>query len=225
MRAICLVSLGILCGLVAFGEPNDTPAGASSVELDRVTCGTLNPPWDSVDWWKVYVPRETEILVFIDGIQGNDIDLYFYDAGLNLGARSTGGGEDEVVYGRVPKGWYYIKVQACYTYRAPTNYYLAVLTPEVTGYLRGRADFDLYERYMRSGCTYWIFITDHSDLFDPDLFLAYRDEVLAASQNEGNIDVIKWTPGSSGRYVIAVGSYRGSGYYYLFIASRCIPCR
>ena len=116
MRAICLVSLGILCGLVAFGEPNDTPAGASSVELDRVTWGTLNPPWDSVDWWKVYVPRETEILVFIDGIQDNDIDLYFYDAGLNLGARSTGGGEDEVVYGRVPKGWYYI----CLLYTSPS---------------------------------------------------------------------------------------------------------
>ena len=216
-----LLTATLLCvvwvtAALASGE-NDTPMGASTVSLNGIARGTVCKAGDSVDWWKVYTEESTEIVVFLDGV-GGDNDLYFYNGTLDLEAQSTGSGSDEVVYGGVRKGWHYIKV---YRYSSGcSDYYLGVLSADVSGYLRGTGDIDVYRLYMSAGTTYWIFLTDHSATFDPDLYLATSEHVIVESDNTGNIDVIKYTPSVSGYYYIAVGSASGSGYYWLFVGSR-----
>ena len=156
-----------------------------------------------------------------DGYQSRDIDLYFYDASLKLLGRSTGTEEDEVVFGQVAGGWYYIKVQTNYSTWASTDYDIgALFTSSSTGYLRGAREVNAHRLYMSSSRIYWIFLLDQDGFFDPDLFLGYGDDILARSQFTGNIDVIKWYPEFSGNYVVAVGSAQGAGYYWVLVGSR-----
>jgi len=210
-----------LCGFpgLATGE-NDSPLGASSLTLNQVSSGTVCQPDDPVDWWKVYISSASEIVVFLDGIGAVDVDLYFYDANLNLLAQSTGGGADEVVFGGVRGGWYYIKVVACFFSYACINYYLGVATSDACGYLSGYGDYDIYRVYLSAGNTYYVFLTDHSQTFDPDLFLFRDTTLIAESDSADNIDVIVYTPSVSGYYIIAVASAGGGGNYCLFVISR-----
>ena len=217
---LALVVLGC-AGVLVFGSgENDSPMGASGIGVGEVTSGTVFQPGDPVDWWKVYVPGSGVLVVFLDGVQAYDVDLYFYNANLDLLAQSTGRGQDEVVYGRIQRGWYYIKVQAYFRSHVGVDYELGALYTTRSGYLSGQRDIDFYRLCMRSGRTYWIFLVDLSSGFDPDLFLAYGDDILAESDNVGDIDVIKYSPRYSLEYTVAVGSASGSGYYYLLVGSR-----
>jgi len=216
LLAVVLLCVVWAAAALASGE-NDTPIGASTVSLNGIARGTVCKEGDPVDWWKVYIEGPTEIVVFLDGV-GGDNDQYFYSHSLDLLAQSTGSGADEVVFGGVSGGWYYIKV---YRYSSGcSDYYLGVLSADVSGYLWGAEDIDIYRIYMSAGTTYWIFLTDHSATFNPDLFLATSEHVIARSNSTGNVDVIKYMPSVSGYYYIAVGSASGSGDYWLFVGSR-----
>lgn len=221
MRVWLVLAVVGLSGVLVLGSgENDSPMGASGIKLGDVTTGTVSQPKDPVDWWKVYVPGSGVLVVFLDGAQAHDVDLYFYDSNLDLLAQSTGRGQDEVVYGRIQGGWYYIKVQSYFRSPVRVDYELGALYTTRSGYLSGQRDIDFYRLSMQSGRTYWIFLVDLSSRFDPDLFLAHGDDILAESDNAGDIDVIKYSPRYSLDYTVAVGSASGSGYYYLLVGSR-----
>jgi len=220
-KVVAVLLVIVLSNWVAFpsGE-NDYPSGASTVTRNEVTSGTVSRPGDPVDWWKVYLPSPGKLVVFLDGEQAYDIDLYFYDNNLNLLGQSTGRGQDEIVYGSIQGGWYYIKVQAYFTSPVAVDYELgALFVTRAAGYLTA-GEVDFHSLYMAAGKTYWIFLLDERDHFDPDLYLAYGSDILAESEYTGDLDVIKWTPARSSYYTIAVGGYAGSGYYYILVGSR-----
>jgi len=93
MRVWLVLAVVGLSGALALGSgENDSPMGASGIELGDVTTGTVSQPKDPVDWWKVYVPGSGVLVVFLDGAQAHDVDLYFYNSNLDLLAQSTGRG-------------------------------------------------------------------------------------------------------------------------------------
>lgn len=198
MKLFGILGFVVLFGVYVFARGgDDTPAGATYLELNRVTHGTVSQFDDSVDWWRIYVPEPGRLVVFMDGHQDHDIDLYFYNANLDLLARSTGKGEGGVVYGQVKWGHYYIKVQTYFRYQAAVDYDIgALFVDNSAGYLFKRGDIDRHLLCMYGGRTYWIFLVDRDSFFDPDLFLVRDDEIVARSQSSGDIDVIKWAPGT-----------------------------
>jgi len=211
-----------ILGSAAFGSgSNDYRSGAGSLSLNQVSKGTVSYSSDTVDWYKVYVPESGILVAFLDGHQERDIDLYLYNGSGNLIGQSTSGNEDEVIFGRVAGGWYYVKVKADFRVYVSADYDIGVLfTDHSTGYLRATKDINFHSLYMSSSRVYWIFLVDRDGFFDPDLFLAYGDNVLASSRSESNIDVIKWYPDFSGNYIIPVGSANGNGYYYVLATSK-----
>jgi hypothetical protein len=113
-----------------------------------------------------------------------------------------------------------VGVVACFSSNTCINYYLGVTTSDACGYLSGYGDYDIYRVYLSAGNTYYIFLTDHSRTFDPDLFLFRDTTLIAESDSADNIDVIVYTPSISGYYTIAVASAGGSGNYCLLVISR-----
>lgn len=221
---IALVCVGVvlLLSSIAFASgSNDYRSGATILNRNEVEQASVCYPYDTVDWWKVYIPESGALVVFLDGVQERDIDLYLYDGSENLLAKSNGRGEDEVVYGRVAGGYYYIKVQVSFESTECADYDLgALFTDSSSGYLRRTKDINFHCLYMSSSRVYWIFLYDRDGFFDPDLFLVYGDKIRDKSQSTKNLDVIKRYPEFSGDYTIAVGSAQGSGYYYLLIGSK-----
>lgn len=213
----------LLLGSAAFGAgSNDYRSGAGSLSLNRVSSGTVSYSSDTVDWYKVYVPDSGIFVAFLDGRQERDIDLYLYSSSGNLLGQGTSSNEDEVVYGRVAGGWYYLKVQAAFSSYGSVDYDIgALFVDHSTGYLRATGDINLHNLHMSQSRVYWIFIVDRDGFFDPDLFLCYGDDaILDAGRSESNIDVIKWYPDFSGDYIVAVGSAQGNGYYYVLAVSK-----
>jgi hypothetical protein len=213
----------LLWGSAAFGSgSNDYRSGAGSLSLNQVDSGKVSYSSDTVDWYKVFVPEAGIFIAFLDGRQERDIDLYLYSSSGNLIARGTSNNEDEVVYGRVAGGWYYLKVQTAFSSSGSVDYDIAALfVDHSTGYLRATGDINLHNLHMSQSRVYWIFIVDRDGFFDPDLFLCYGDDaILATGRSESNIDVIKWYPKFSGNYTVAVGSVQGNGYYYVLAVSK-----
>jgi len=213
----------LLLGSTAFGSgSNDYRSGAGLLSLNQVNSGTVSYSSDIVDWYKVFVPDAGMFIAFLDGRQERDIDLYLYSGNGNLLAQGTSGNEDEVVYGRVAGGWYYLKVQIAFSSSGSVDYDIGTLfVDHSTGYLRATKDINLHSLRMSSSRVYWIFIVDRDGFFNPDLFLCYgSDAILATGRSESNIDVIKWYPDFSGDYTVAVGSAQGSGYYYVLAVSK-----
>jgi len=223
LRWFWLVVLAtLLIGGAAFASgSNDYRSGAGTLTLNEVSRGTVSYPSDKVDWYRVYVPESGIFVAFMDGHQERDIDLYLYSNAGDLLARSTNSSEDGVVYGRVAGGWYYIKVVVAFSSYGSVDYDIgALFTNHSTGYLRATKDVDLHSLYLSSSRVYWIFLVDRDGFFDPDLFLVYGDEVLDSSRYEGDLDEITVYPDFSGRYIVAVGSAQGNGYYYVLVGSR-----
>jgi len=217
--AVLVVLLGG-AGALASGS-NDYRSGATILSLNRPKGGTISYSSDTVDWYKVYVPESGVFVVFMDGYQEKDIDLYLYNAAGDLLAQDISVSEDGVVYGRVAGGWYYIKIKAAFSSYGSIDYDIgALFVDHSTGYLRSTESVNFHSLYMSASRVYWIFLVDTAGFFDPDLFLAYGDEVLASSRSTGNIDVIKWYPSFSGTYIVAAGSAQGSGHYYILVGSK-----
>lgn len=102
---------------------NDTPAGATSLALNKVMNGSISSTTD-VDYFKVTLDKAQEIEIKLEISSSADLDLYVYSEGEKLLAKSESTRSQEVISGKASAGTYLVLVKG---YRgAKSSYKLSV---------------------------------------------------------------------------------------------------
>jgi len=216
------VVLFFCCSVLA----NDTIGTAWNVSLNSVRAESINSYTDKIDWYRVEVPNAGGMIVFAESsdFENYGVDLVMYYKYPNTGEiREVARDPDPIklknVGGACRAGTYYIKVEARYTSTRAVNYKLGVGFTENHRYCT-EGDPKLYNLEIARNAITWILLVDDSSSFDPDLLIFENSRVVGGSFETGNFDHMRWElVGGTGTesFTCAVGSTRGSGYYWLFI--------
>lgn len=223
-KIVALVVLGVLVGAFIAFASNDTWSQATTIQINQVREGAVNGYYDPVDWWKVYIPQEAAVVIFLEVSDGTSyrIDFKMYSSSLRLLGEDNRLAHFKPHFGTVAGGgYYYLKVKTEYSSSHTCSYKIGVAYTPIGDYdtLAFSGDANYYKANIVGGTITWLFVLDRSDNFDPDIAVYYNSNKVGGSDNSEDLDYVRWAISSSQQYEIKVFSYRGSGKYWVMMVT------